>query len=422
MRKTSTVEKMTVGGAECFALWKESDPKKKDKNGQTVSKIYRYFISALDTDTSPECCDIYGNVDRVKANEKIENALELIKHDYIAMSSEMRKTPRNESEAFIPDQSKSLFNIQKLTNRINEIRNVMPVKPYVRGNLYWLKDKFGPVWFEKDEHAGRFNWAWFPDEYKNVKNPDQAKILNNVEITTGYDHRGERKKMVFPKNDGLFRIGADPIKYTKTKDPRASKQGMHGFRLYDINIDYNGKPESKWETHNFIFEYIHRPDDPKTSFEDAAMACIFLGCKLLPERNVPSLNEYFEDNGLENLLYYPKNALLDGLDIQKTSDDAGLASTSEVIDHYVRSLIAFINKHCDRMPFDDTLDDWMNFDSTNPTPSHATVSSGFTLIHAEKKGEVERESEGTIDEWFDTFDNSGINGRFAESSTSIPNN
>jgi len=422
MRKTSTVEKMAEGGAECLKLWKDSDPKKRDKNGQTVSKIYRYFIPSLDTDTSPECCNIYGQVDRVKANEKIENSLELIKHDYIALSSEMRKMPRNEAEAFIPDQSRSLFNIQKLTNRLNQIRNEMTVKPYVRGNLYWLKDKFGPVWFERDDHAGRFNWAWFPDEFKNVKNPDQAKILNNVEITSGYDLRGQRKMLVYPKNDGLFRIAADPIKYTKTKDPRASKQGMHGFRLYDINVDYNGKPKSKWETHNFIFEYIHRPDDPKTAFEDAAMACIFLGSKLLPERNVPSLNEYFEDNGLEHMLYYPKNALLDGLDIQKTSDDAGLASTSEVIDHYVRSLISFINEHCDRMPFDDTIEDWMAFDSTNPTPSHATVSSGFALIHAEKKGEVERESEGSIEDWFPTYDNSGLNARFAEDHTSIPNN
>lgn len=420
MRKTSTVEKMTEGGAECLKLWKESDPKSRDKNGQTVSKIYRYFISALDTDTSPECCDIYGHVDRVKANQKIENALELIKHDYIGMSSEMRKQPRNESEAFIPDQSRSLFNIQKLTARIHQIQS-MPIneKPYRRGNLYWLKEPFGPVWWERDDHAGRWNFSWFPDEYSQIKNPDQAKILNNVDISLGYTRRGKRMNMVTPKNDHLFRIGADPIKYRFTKDPRASKQAMHGFRLFDPHVDL-GKPRSQWKSHNFIFEYINRPDDPRTASEDAAMSCIFLGCKMMPENNIDSLNEYFEDNGLENLMYYPKNELADGINIQKNSENAGLHSDNEVIDTYTRRLITFINQDCERMPFDETLDDWMRFDSLNPTPSHATVSSGFTLIHTDKKGEIEKESEGTVDDWFQRFDNSGMNSRFEEDSISIP--
>ena len=421
LRKTSTVEKMLEGGAQCLKLWKDSNPKLLDKNGQTVSKIHRYIISSLDTDTSPECCTKFGKVDRVKANAKIENSLELIKHDYIALSSEMRKNPRNEAEAFIPDQSKSLFNIQLLTNRLNHIRNEMPKKPYVRGNLYWIKDKFGPVWWQRDDHAGRFNWAWFPDEFTQIKNPEQAKLLNNFEKRWDYDIRGTSRQLIFPKNDHLFRIASDPIKYSKTKDPRASKAAIHGFRLFDLQVDHN-KKEADWESHNFIFEYVNRPDDPETSFEDVAMACMFLGCKVLPERNVPSLNDYFERNGLEKLLAYPRDFIASQSDIQIKSDDAGYASTPEVIDYYVRRLIAFINRHIHRMPFDDTIEDWMNFDSSNPTPSHATVSSGFTLVHAEKVGERDTKPESTIEEWFDRFDNSGLNGTFEQTSIQIPNN
>lgn len=426
LRKTTTVEKMTEGGAECLKLWKESDPRKRDANGQTLSKIYRYFISALDTDTDetpkggmPPACDKYGNVNREIANKKIQNSLDEIKHDYIAMSSEMRKMPRNEAEAFIPDQSKSLFNIQFLSDRLNEIRNVMPKKPYVRGNLYWVKDKFDKVWWERDDHAGRFNWAWFPDEFSKLKDPQTCKILNNFEKRWDYDIRGNSRRMIFPGNDHLFRIGSDPIKYSKTKDPRASKAGIHGFRLFDLNVDY-GKPEDDWQSHNFIFEYINRPEDPEISFEDVAMACIFLGCKVLPERNVPSLNDYFERNGLEKLLAYPKDFISASNDIQVNSDDAGYASSTEVIDYYVRRLITFINKHIKRMPFDDTIEDWMNFDSTNPTPSHATVSSGFTLVHVDKIAEQDTKPEGTIADWFDHFDNSGVNGKFEETSIEIP--
>jgi hypothetical protein len=425
LRKTTTVEEMNEGGDECHKLWKDSDMKMLDGNGFTTSKIHRHLISSLDTDTSLEnyidakgknygpACNKYGRVNREIANIKIQNDFDALKSDLKKLGSRMRKSPRNETEAFIKDQSKSIFNVMLLSNRLEKIRNHMPKPPYVRGNLYWVKEKFGPVWWERDDHAGRFNWAWFPDEFSQIKEPDKAKILNNFGEEWGYDMKGFSRLLKYPKNDHLFRIGSDPIKYSKTKDPRASKASVHGFRLFDGMADY-GKSKDKWESHNFIFEYINRPEDPETTFEDAAMACIFLGCKLLPERNVPSLNNYFETNGLEKFLAYPKDFISSTVDLQVNSDDAGYASTSEVIDYYTRRLIAFINNHIDRMPFDNTIEDWLNFDSANPTKSDATVSSGFTLVHAEKIAEVEEKPEGTLSDWFETYDNSGQNGTFAQ--------
>lgn len=409
LRKTSTVEEMKAGGAECHQLYKASDPKLLDKNGWTKSQIHRYFISAVTTDTSPECCDKFGRVDRIKANAKIENTLEALKHDLQELSSEMRKNPRHEHEAFIIDQSKSVFNTMLLTKRLNQIRNEMTQKPYIRGNFYWLKDKFGKVWWERDDHAGRFNMAYLPDEFSQIKDPAKVKIINNVTETWGYDAKGKGRKMFSPMNDHLFRIGTDPIKFSKTKDPRASKAAAHGFRLYDPQVDY-GKPREQWKSHSFMFEYVNRPEDPETYFEDMAMACIFYGCKVLPERNVPSLNQYFESNGLERFLAYPKEFIESGLSIQTQSPDAGYASNPEVIDHYTRRIITFINQHIFNFPFDNTIEDWLNFDSTNPTKYDATVSSGFTLVHAEKIADVVSEKEESINDWFDMADNSGLVG------------
>lgn len=425
LRKTTTVEEMNEGGDECHKLWKDSDMKILDGNGFTTSKIHRHLISSLDTDTSLEdyidakgknygpACNKYGRVNREIANIKIQNDFDALKSDLKKLGSRMRKSPRNETEAFIKDQSKSIFNVMLLSNRLERIRNHMPKPPYVRGNLYWVKDKFGPVWWERDDHAGRFNWAWFPDEFSQIKEPDKAKILNNFGEEWGYDMKGFSRLLKYPKNDHLFRIGSDPIKYSKTKDPRASKAAVHGFRLFDGLADY-GKDKKDWVSHNFIFEYINRPEDPETTFEDTAMACLFLGCKLLPERNVPSLNAYFEANGLEKFLAYPRDFISSTVELQVNSDDAGYASTSEVIDYYTRRLIAFINNHIDRMPFDNTIEDWLNFDSTNPTKSDATVSSGFALVHAEKIAEIEQPIEGGLSDWFETYDNSGQNGRFAQ--------
>ncbi len=416
LRKESTVEEMDEGGEECLKLWKDSDPHKLDKNGWTISKIHRHLISALDTDTSLEAyideagknwgvpCDKYGRVSREIANIKIQNDLDAVKHDLKKMSSRMRKSPRNQSEAFIKDQSKSIFNVMALTTRLEHIRNTMKKPPYVRGNLYWIKERGGPVGFQVDEHAGRFYWAWFPDEFhKGDKHPDKWKILNNFGKILDYDVKGNYREMTVPKNDLRFAMGTDPIKYSKTKDPRASKASMHGFRKFDINTDLH-KPKSQWETHNFIFEYIERPEDPTTYFDDVGMACHFLGCSVLPESNIKSLVQHFEREGWERFLRYPED--FDEMKVTK-QDDAGFSSTPEVIDSYTRRLITFINEHCHRMPFDRTIESWLNFNPADTTTYDATVSSGFTLVATEAKVDSEDEDPQEVGEWFDTFDNSG---------------
>lgn len=424
LRKQTTVEEMDKGGDQCFKLWKDSDQQKLDKNGWTISKIHRHLISALDTDTSLERyiddvgkdwgppCNKYGKVDRAIANIKIQNDLDAVRHDLKKMSSRMRKSPRNATEAFIKDQSKSIFNVFALTNRLEEIRN-MTKPPYVRGNLYWLKEEGGPVGFQPDPHAGRFYFAWFPDEYTANPHPEKWKILNNFKKEWGYDSFGNNRYLTVPRNDLLLGIGSDPIKYSKTKDPRASKASMHGFRKLDINVDY-GKAKAKWVSHNYIFEYIDRPQDPTTFFDDAGMACHFLGCSMLPESNIKSLVQHFVTKGWEKFLMYPTD-FPELLVSTSQSDDPGFSSTPEVIDTYTRRLITFINEHCHRMPFDRTIESWLNFDPTDTTTYDATVSSGFTLVGCEKRTDPEEESEDDMDNWFDVYDHSEGNvGRIVD--------
>lgn len=428
----STVEEMDEGGDECEEIYIESDPTILDGNGFTKSKIHRHFISALDTDTSVNPfkingkdydapCNKYGKVDRSLSALKIQADLDAVKDDLKEVSSRMRKSPRNPTEAFIKDQSKSIFNIQLLSNRYEFLTNRTAKKPYVRGNLYWLKEKFGPVGFTPDEHAGRFNWAWFPDEFSGNPDPSKWKILNNFRKEMGYNRNGRSKLLVYAGNNHLFRIGTDPIKFTETDDPRASKAAAHGFRLFDYHTD-GGLPKEKWKSHNFIFEYIKRPNDPEIYFEDMAMACMFLGCKMLPERNVDTLNGYFKYNGLDWLMWYPKDDIIeeaeDGetLSVQQNSNEAGYAQTKEVTNYYTIRIMQFINEHINRMPFDETIKSWMNFDPKKPTKYDASVSSGMTLVHAEKKAEIERPSEGEAGwgDWFDQFDNSGEVGTFVD--------
>ena len=146
------------------------------------------------------------------------------------------------------------------------------------------------------------------------------------------------------------------------------------------------------------------------------MICMFLGCKVFPERNVPDVNKYFEQNGLQNLLSYPKEWIqYDPEQVLPTSkvneEDAGLAASKLVIDFYTKQIIPYINDHIGRCPFDETIEDWLKFDPLSPTTSHMTVSSGFALMHATKKAELEdKPPEGSIYDWFDEADNSGMSG------------
>lgn len=424
MREETTVEEMDDGGDECHQIYKESDFRLLDGNGWTKSKIHRHFISALDTNTSldkftsngkeyPPPCNKYGKVDRKLAGIIIQNDLDSVKSDIKELSSRMRKSPRNESEAFIKDQSKSIFNVMLLTNRLEKIRNGMTKKPYIKGNFYWVGKKFDKVWWKRDDHAGRFNCAWLPDEFVNIKEPGKEQIINNFTKEWDYDRRGKYRQLIKPGNTHLFRLGTDPIKFVRTSDPRASKAAIHAFRSYDHLVD-GGKPREQWKSHNFFLEYCQRPEDTEIYCEDLAMACIFLGAQVFPERNVPTVNEYFETNGLENLLAYQAKFVQGetGLNVQAQSDEAGLASTPEVIDYYTKRIIPFINKDIDRMPFDDTIEDWLDFDSLKPTKSHLTVSAGFTLVHNEKVVHEQSQAAEKLSDWFDTFENEGVTGNF----------
>jgi hypothetical protein len=144
------------------------------------------------------------------------------------------------------------------------------------------------------------------------------------------------------------------------------------------------------------------------------MLCFFLGAKVMPEKNVKTINTYFEQNGLDKFLAYPNDFVEGiGLEVQTESTDAGMASTTEVINEYVIELIQFINEHGHRMPFDITISDWMEFDPSpgEITKHDPTVSSGFCLIHMRKIHKEDLPPEGKISDWFDGGDNSGVSGR-----------
>jgi len=409
LRKTSTVEEMNEGGDECHRVWMKSDPKVRDANGETRSKIYRYLISALETDTSlvsmgglEAPCNIHGIVDADIANQKIENELASEADNSRAKASILRKNPRNSTEAFIKDASKSIFNVFILSNRLAELES-MKRPPYLVGNFFWKGGKKdGEVEFREDTHAGRVYIHKILDVDQAQKYENQKKLANNI----SYYRTADGKKIWRPKNNRLFRIGTDPIKYSKTKDPRASKAAFHVKELYNAAIDH-GKDMKDWTTHNWILEYIHRPQDPETYYEDLIMTIRYFGCSVLIEANIKELIKHLVDRGYEECIIFKHNYNPDEAFIQNTrTDDGGISSTKEVIDSYVRRLIAFVNKHGHRIMFPRTIESLLGFEPDNTTIYDAAVSAGYTEVAGEAIIDEETEVHD-VDEWFDEFDQSG---------------
>jgi len=405
IRATTTVEEMEEGGKECELVYNKSNQLQRLTSGMTTSGMYRLFVGCLKTTT--RFADKYGRIDEKKALEYHLAERKDRAHDIKSLSSWIRKNPLYEKECFIKDASKSLFNVFILTNRLSEI-DLMKNPPYIKGNFYW-KDGIPDteVCFERDDIAGRWRVAKLLDIDQRYEN--QTKLANNV----GFETLFGGKKIWHPRNNRLFRIGTDPIKYSKTKDPRASKAGMHVWEEYNPNIDH-GKPMSEWISNNFIVEYVNRPEDPTTYFEDVILTIRYYSCSVLPESNIKELIKHLEDRGYGEFVIHKRNFDANEAFIASTrTDDGGLSSTSEVINSYVQRLISFVNKHGHRLKFPITIQQIMDFDPAAPTIYDAAVSAGYTLLAAEATIEEEEDTQDVSD-WFDEYDQSGEKSRYIE--------
>lgn len=412
----TTIEDIDAGGSQFIKMFEDSKPSwfRKNANGKTNSGLISIFISGVHgiifdeygrsvvQDPAPDEVIIGENGKRI-----FKGALTMIleerknkKGNVQNYFAEVRKYPLSWQEAKMMDAAESPFNIEILQTRLDELERLSK-NMYISGNFEWKDKKDGEVIFVRDDLNGRFNLAYWPDE-TGASIEGSRKITNRV----GYEMM-DGKKYWHPKNGARFRMGSDPIRWDKTDDPRASKASIYVYRLYDPSVDMN-KPRGKWQSENFICEYLFRPNEFDIFGEDVIKCMRYFGCPIVPEENVSNLRQYLEQRNYGNFILFKGD--FDPTVIKQGENDQykGLSAVTENISAGVQWLVSFFEKNGHRVVFPTLLRQAIGFSIKNRTKFDAIMGALWTGVATMANVSDNAEEEVLeIDEVFPTYDQSG---------------
>ena len=380
----STVNPLKKGGRQYKTMWNASDPTKRDANGRTRSGLYRLFIPAFESlegkfdiygmpvieDPKEPVLGIDGEMIYTGAKTYLKNEREGLKGNPGKLNETIRQFPFSPDEAFRDSIETSLFNVSKIYEQIYHNDELLP-SPVVRGNFVWkVRDK--EVVFDPKPN-GRFKVCWLPDE-----------ATRNVIHT---DRRG-RLTAPFP-NYGI--IGVDSYDIDATVDGRGSKGAMHAYNKFSLNRPPN----------MFVVEYANRPDTAKIFYEDVLMCAFFFGYPILIENNKYGIARHFEERGyLEYMLDRPKHLGAKSTSKSHNRTKGVPSNSADLIHAHAQAIEQFIHNHVGQvdedgdigsMYFNDTLEDWIDYDITKRTKYDLTISSGLCLLGSQAPPPTRRE-------------------------------
>ena len=219
----STCNALDKGGDNFKKLYNNSDITKRNKNGQTNSGLYSFFIPMewnyegfIDEYGMPvfetpqeEVYGPYGDLIDLGVIEHWQNEADGLKNDQDGLNEFYRQFPRTEEHAFRDETKNSIFNLVKIYEQIDYNDGVETTSAVTKGNFQWVNGvKDTSVIFYPDQ-SGRFNVSWIPPSHM------QNKILlkNNIK---------------YPGNEHIGAFGCDSYDISGTVDGKGSKGALHG--------------------------------------------------------------------------------------------------------------------------------------------------------------------------------------------------
>lgn len=349
----TTVE--DIKNSECLRkaqkLFKESDPLKRNGNGQTESLLYRFRLPFYES----YMMDDYGMPLRDEAKQRMQATIDELtaKGDYVSVASERRKNPWNDDDIFRSSAVAPIFDVIKISEQISHLSWKEPKDLYRRGNFAW--------------EGGVKN-----SRVKFVDVPNGRFLLRTNEMENA------RQSLQRPINKHRFASGVDPFDHKASFEP--SNGAAHVLKKYD--------PTSPSMQNEFILEYCARPQ-PNVFFQDMVKMCIYFGMPILCESNKIGLINYFTDNGYGEFLTWLPGQKNPGIFAGEKSKQHG----AERMDNYVTEM-------CHTIEFMALLDDLSKFDLSDSTKYDRAMSAIWTLVAA---GEISAEDDVKREEDINDF-------------------
>ena len=381
----STVNALAKGGQNFKDLYYDSDPNKRNANGQTKSGLYSLFIPmeynmegfideygfAVIDNPKTLIMGIDGRLIKVGAVTYWENEVDALKHDADALNEFYRQYPRTESHAFRDESKQSLFNLTKIYQQIDYNDSLIRDRVLTRGSFTWRNGQQDTEVIWTPDSRGRFLVSWIP--------PDSLR--NNVVIKNG------RK---YPGNEEFGAFGCDPYDISGVVGGGGSNGALHGLTGTSLH------PEVP--SNMFFLEYVARPQTADIFFEEVLMACVFYGMPILAENNKARMLYHFKNRGYRGFSMNRPDK--NQAQLSKTEIEiGGIPNTSEdikqthaaCIESYVEQYVGFDTEETYRdsdlignMYFTRTLEDWARYDINNRTKFDASISSGLAIMATRK--------------------------------------
>lgn len=403
----STVNPLKKGGGNFKKLYEDSDPRKRNANGQTKSGLYALFIPTewnlegfidmygmpvMNTPDKP-VMGIDGIPIKIGAIDFWKNEEEGLKSDPDALNEFYRQFPRSTSHAFRDDSKESLFDLTKIYSQIDYNDSILKDHFLTQGRFDWENgERFSRVIFTPDPR-GRFFTSWIPPLH----------LQNRVEKRNGLWH---------PMNEHIGAMGCDSYDISGTVDGFGSNGSLHG--LTKMNME--DAPSNQ-----FFLEYIARPPMAEIFFEDVLMAIWFYGMPVLAENNKPRLLYHLKNSNCRPFSMNRPDKSFQKL--SKTEKEiGGIPNNSEdikqihaaAIESYINKFVGFDASGNYRDPdemgemyFNRTLLDWSKFDINNRTAFDASISSGLSVIANNKHMFTAQKEQSKISVKFARYTQSG---------------
>ena len=402
----STSNALDKGGENYKRIYYDSNVRKRNQNGQTISGLYSLFIpmeynfegyideyghAVLETPEKP-VRSAEGTWITQGVIEYWNNEVASLKANPDALNEFYRQFPRTESHAFRDETKSSLFNLTKIYQQIDYNDSLVQDHVVTRGYFHWANgEKDTKVVWTPDKN-GRFLVSWIP-----------GPGINNNYITKN----GNR----YPGNEHIGAFGCDPYDISGATFG-GSNGSLHGLTKFNMT----GAPSNQ-----FFLEYIARPQTAEIFFEEVLMACVFYGMPILCENNKARLLYHFKNRGYRGFSMNRPDKHAHKLSFTER-EIGGIPSSSEdikqahatAIETYIERFVGLDMEGNYRqpdeigdMPFNKTLQDWARFDVNDRTKFDASISSGYAIMANQKHVYLPEKKESKISIKFATYDNTG---------------